>query len=225
MIRYLLLLITLICLEGCSHVEKWQKKMPSSSLNQESEPLELSVEKYISWVEDEENGLKVNKTIGNFTYSILYKPMAYEALLRLRGETITDSSYKSALKMMDSLQFITLRIKAGNGTKELLKTNLGSSDDYYSRIEYCSFQMQNDITLIEGDDTIPCSLFHFERIYDIAPEAVFVMSFPRSRFAIDGQHKTDMILSFEDRLFDNGKINLGIQRSTFQNIPIVKINN
>lgn len=221
--RVLLYISFTFCIAGCSHVEQWKEKYSSTSDKTSIIPMQLSAEQYVSWVDEEKNGLKVSKTIRDITYSILYKPLPYEALLRLSQERITDSSFSAELKNMDSLQYITLKIKSSKTTKELLKMELKSSDEYYSRIEYCSFHMQDDITLIEGEDTLACRLFHFERVYDIAPEAVFVMAFPMGRNRKSGT--SNKIFSFDDRLFDNGKINLGILKSVFENIPQVKINN
>ena len=40
--------------------------------------------------------------------------------------------------------------------------------------------MQNDLKLVSGTDTVPCTLFHYVRNFDLAPYAEFVLAFKSS---------------------------------------------
>jgi len=214
--RLLILLVIVSFLFACSHTNRIEN---GDTKDRKITQL-LSAADFLSWVNDETNGMKVKKTIGDITYTCLYKPIAYEALLRLSDEKITDTLLNKEMDDIKGLQYLTLRITNIKGGKELLKESLQSNDEYYRRIEYCSFKMQDDIKLIDGNDTLDCKLFHFERVFDLAPEAVFVLAFASNKSQTE-EDVNNKILSFDDKLFGNGKINIGIDKASLNNIPSV----
>src|SRR5256885_770874 len=57
---------------------------------------------------------------------------------------------------------------------------ISSDEEYSDRVNYCAFKFQNDISLYDGKDSIPCSLFHFERAFDIVPYGKFILGFAKS---------------------------------------------
>jgi hypothetical protein len=177
----------------------------------------LSPAEYMAWVQNKENGLKVEKTIGEFTYSAQYKPLAYVALLELKSDTVSEAVLKQKMEEFSGLQYFTLQISA-DSQQELLKKNLTETNDYYGRIQYFSFDMQRDLKLIEGKDTLNCELFHFERVYGLAPYARFVLGFPKT----NDQH--DKTLFLDEKVFGSGKVYLTIQAKNNNQLPAVITN-
>ncbi len=169
---------------------------------------------YVSWVEDTQNGLKVEKTIEDFTYTLQFKPLEYVALMELKNDSILANELKKTIDNYSDLQYYTFRISAP-GEGEFLKKKLGSTDEYYHRIQYYSFEMQNDLKLIDGKDTLDCALFHFERVYGLAPYATFVLGFPPS------ESMNNKTLFYDEKVFGTGKIYLTVQLKNYKKLPSV----
>lgn len=190
----------------------------------------LAPDEYVKWIENNDNGIKVAKKIGDFTYAALFKPYEYVALTELKKDSINKKNVQQKINECDGLQYFTFRISAENQKEELLKVNLNSEQDYYSRIEYFSFKMQNDLKLIDGKDTLDCALFHFERVFGLAPYATFVLGFPLTREEMKitesgkkNSYKNKTLL-FEDRTFGAGNIYMTIKQENLNRIPELIIN-
>jgi hypothetical protein len=93
--------------------------------------------------------------------------------------------------------------------------------DYFQRLEYLTSNVQNDISLIEGTDTIPCGLCHYERNYGLSPYANIVLGFKK---ASGKNEKQDRIFVYDDQIWGVGKIMLKISNSDIDNVPFMKLN-
>jgi hypothetical protein len=116
------------------------------------------------------------------------------------------------------MQYYNLRIELKDGTGELLKHGATSAADYKGRVNYFAFAMQNDIKLVEGDDTVPCLLFHYERAYDVAPYGTFLLAFPLPK-----NSKTDRTLIFTDHGFNKGIIKFFYRGADINNQPQLEV--
>ena len=111
-----------------------------------------------------------------------------------------------------------MKVEIENTEGEFIRYGNPSAEEYSHRINYCSFQMQKDIFLVEGDDTLACGLFHFERTYDIAPYATFLLGFPLKK---EKQNK-DKVLVFNDRLFNKGTMRFVFKNEDIKKTPLLK---
>lgn len=215
------LLIVLFLNFGCSNKSADFINAENTGNNEAAEkkitPEKLSPRAYVAWVEDKNNGLKVEKTIEEFTYTLQYKPLEYVALMELKKDAVGGLELNKKIEEYDGLQYYTFRIST-ESRMELLKKNLKETNEYYGRIQYFSFDMQKDLKLIEGKDTLNCVLFHFERVYGLAPYATFVLGFPLT----DGIN--DKTLFYDEQVFGSGKIYLTIQSKNCKKTPSVITN-
>lgn len=157
-----------------------------------------SPEKLVAYISSPENGYYKEKEIDEIKFSALLKPIEFIKA----NEKIKSSSSKIADD--DDLQYFDLRITVKDFSMEFLKYNLASASDYPQRVDYCSFEMQNDIYLIDGKDTLPCVYYHFERAYNVVPFGHFILAFkPTNKDVV--RAKT---LVYYDRLFDKGLIKM-----------------
>lgn len=194
--------------KGTSVLEKYSNQV---SLSEPESP--LNTNEYVEWVE---NNLKSEKKIGDLSFTAVYKPYPYIASIELSKDNITAAELKKKTEEIDGLQYFTFRISSEIESQELLKIGLKDENEYYPRLEYFSFQMQNDITLIDGEAVLFCRLFHFERVYGIAPYATFVLGFPLNDKTSAASNKT---LVYDDKIFNVGKINLTIKGSDIERTP------
>lgn len=192
--------------------------IPEETVNQAvmNDAEKVPVQDYIKWVNNSDNGLKVEKTIEDFTYSLQYKPDEYVALMELKKDTVSATELKKKMSEYDGLQYFNFKIETDSRT-ELLKKNLTQTNEYYARIQYFSFDMQKDLKLIDGKDTLDCTLFHFERVFGLAPYATFVLGFPK------GDGINNKTLYYNEKVFGSGKIYLTVQSENIKQIPSVII--
>src|ERR1700751_4964497 len=140
---------------------------------------------YVSWMQDEKHGLSKKKEIEDITFSIQYKPVNYIICLENKQEQLADSLVKRRANELEGARYFDLSIGLTEGEGEILKYHLTSVPEYDSRIKYFAFDMQKDIKLVEGNDTLDCMMFHFERAYDVSPYSKFLLAFP-----ISGKNKS-----------------------------------
>lgn len=237
MIRVYIFIFSLILCSACNEPSKeWQilffnktdKSIESGSESKHNGELvykssTLNRSEYIEWVIDENNGLNVEKRINEFIFKSQFKPDEFEALLNLNSDDkITNSALFEKVEEIKDAQYFTLSISCPDANGDILKYKVSDANEYYARVEYYSFNVQNDITLIDGKDTLQCALCHFERTYSSAPVIKLILAFPESsqQHAKGSCHQK--ILCFDDRVFACGKVNIEITEKAVCSIPRLK---
>jgi hypothetical protein len=182
----------------------------SSMTRKKLTPLE-----YVVWVENPDNGLKVERSWDHYKLTLQYEPLEYVTLKDIGKLEVTAAEFNKKKKEFGNYQYYLLTIKDTLGNEELLKSDLNDKNEYYSRVEYFSFEMQKDLLLAEGTDTLNCLLHHFERIYGIAPYATFILAFEKTKHS-DESNKT---LIYSDRALGIGIAKIKIREENLENIP------
>lgn len=192
-----------------------QQEMPGGN---ENESISLEPGEYVQWVQNPENGLRKEKTIDDLVFRAQYKPHEYIVCMEEREPQLQDTLVKRKIAELSDMQYYDLKIELKKGEGELLKYKLSSAEEYDKRVNYFAFNMQNDIQLIEGNDTLPCSLFHFERAYDVTPSSIFILGFPISKNN-PAESKTLVIY---DKTFGKGLIKFMFSNKELKNLPKLK---
>jgi hypothetical protein len=207
------------CASGEGSTKSDRKKSGGffSQLFSSSNEKELSAAAYINYVEDPGNGLLKEKEIDDIKFSLQYEPYEYLCIKELGHDSVKKEELQAAIKEREDMDYFVLKIQAKNNNQELLKYKLSDEKQYQERVDYFSFRMQDDIKLIEGKDSLFCRMFHFERIFGVAPYAKFVLGFEKSK------RDEDKLFVFEDRVFKSGTIKLIITKEDITNIPSLKI--
>lgn len=173
---------------------------------------------YVRWMKDEDNGFRNEKTIGDLTFSAQYKTPEYITCMELHGMPCMDSVLKKNRSGLSDMQYYDLKILLADGSGELLKYKLSSSGQYNERVNYFAFGMQQDISLVDGKDTLPCALYHFERAYDVMPSATIVLGFSKK----NGRDTNDKTLLVDDRTFNKGMLKFKFAAAELNNKPKLK---
>jgi hypothetical protein len=168
----------------------------------------VSYEDYPAWVAHLNNGLSKTKEISAFKYAIQYKPIEY-ILSKKNKDTLVASDF-------EDLHYIDLTLSHAD-YPAYLKIDLVAKNDYYARLKYFSFEIQNDLKLIDGADTLKCVFSHFERTYGITPYIKIVTAFEKNPTS-----KNDLYFTYHDQLFNNGIIILPVKQKALKNIPKIK---
>lgn len=177
---------------------------------------ELSPQEYVKWVEDPSNGLKVERKMDAVIYSVQYKPLAYIVAKEEKNNSIKKSTLETREKILEKMQYYTLRM-ATNG-KDLLTVNSPSQQEYYQRQNYLTYELQHDIALVDGADTLSCGLFQAVGNYGLAPYMDFVLGFER-KDTLQEKPMNDKELILEDKVFGNGILKFTIKKEDIHKLP------
>jgi hypothetical protein len=176
----------------------------------------LSPDAYQNWVKEHYDLLNTSQQNENIITSLTYLPINWLAINEVGVKY--PKKILAAKNEYEGLEYFRLRISATSGQGDLLQLNAASTDDYYQRVEYFSFGMQDDLRLIMGSDTLPCSLFHYERNYGAAPYLDFMLG-----FAIKEISHLDYTLLYYDRVYAKSLIQMTIPISNINSIPTLNL--
>jgi hypothetical protein len=175
----------------------------------------LPLDRFAAWVIDKENHLAKEKTISEINFQLSYAPKECLAYLELKDEEYTKEKFAETVQHYNGMTYFNLTIGLNEGEGELLKYKLRSPQQYNDRVNYLSFQMQKDIYLIQGKDTLYPGLYNFERIFSIAPHITVMLAFDNAKFRA-GEEFT---VVYNDKLFDKGFIKYNYASKQLIDLP------
>lgn len=175
---------------------------------------------YMAWVKDESNGLHVSKQVGQHTFELQYKPYAFEALLHQHGAAVTKAELNKAIESLGGLQYFTLTIRSED-KKDPAGSVSTDEADYNQRLNYLMFDMQQDFSLIDGSDTLPCVFYHYERNFNLSPENNILLGFGLPKKNITN----DKTLFYNDQLLNTGPVLLTVKAADIAAVPSLKFPN
>jgi hypothetical protein len=207
--QFLLYIVVLMLLLGC------QSKENKPGYTKDADKIVLAPPDLKSWLKVEENGYTKEKQINEYEYILTFIPN--DLIINENEKNINSGNIDSIRKNYEMFCF-NFQIKLNGATDELLKYNLSSS--YEDRIRYVSFKMENDIKLIDNNDSIKVGLFHFERYFNTSSTCNFNISFPSEKII---KSKSELVqFCFYDKLFNNGVINFTFNKNIFTQQPKIK---
>jgi hypothetical protein len=168
---------------------------------------------YVSWMRNPENGIRKEKQIEEIIYSVQYKTPDYIACIEADNKD-SISPAKVTDDGTETIHYFDFKMTLENYEGEFLKHKLNSPAQYDSRVKYLAFGIEKDISLVEGGDTIPCTICHFERAYDVAPEATLLLGFVSKKKYLK---KKEFI--FHDKLFGKGIVKFTFTKDEMKSIP------
>lgn len=220
-ISFIYILIISVLFAHCSN--KTEPSIIKNKINYSN--MKLSESEYKEWNAEEatRHSFKKEKTIGEVSYSAEYVPQDKMALREFRTKNITEMEWQEALSHYEGLEYFTFKITHHNSNNEILKKDIASQAEYNNRILYCSFDMQKDLKIVtDKNDTVKCTLFHFERHYDATPFCTFQIAFEKDKLYQNNKIVKEWTLIFNDNLFNNGLIKLNFLVDNLKNTPKIK---
>jgi hypothetical protein len=219
--KYLFFILLVFSYSSCKeHVTEEgtipvEEEIKESALSDEIKMVTMPSENYITWVRNPQNGLVKTKTIDDLKFTVQYKPYEYIVCLEERSDKVADTTMKRKVKELDGMQYYDLKILLKTNEGELLKSGINSMEEYDKRVKYFSFGMQNDIQLVDGKDTLPCVMYHFERAYDATPVCTLLLGFNKDN---SNAAKPKTLLVY-DRTFNKGLLKFTFTEKRLQTLP------
>lgn len=133
----------------------------------------MSKDEYGQWIKDYDNGLHVKTTQGDFVYDVQYVPAEWKNFQ-------TASYSESEVDSTDGLQYYMLTIGSSAEGADLIDFGIASLEEKQRKLYYFSFLFQDDISLVDGNELLPCVLYHFEKDAAMRKSRTFVLGFERT---------------------------------------------
>jgi hypothetical protein len=178
----------------------------------------LSKEAYASYIDSEKSELVQSKEIGNFTVQCEYKTPEYIALRESNkdGEQVNQTKIN---EYKNTLHFY-LKFSSTNQT-DFLKEGIENAEEYGHRLAYFTEHIQNNISVVLDNDTIPCSYSYFERNYGVQKGSTLLVGFDK----INSELETipNMSFIYDDQVLGIGPIIFRYKSQNLKNIPQLDI--
>lgn len=172
----------------------------------------LDGKEYLSWVKNPDNGLMLTKKLGGISYSAQYKPYDFIVLNEQKEYNLTKTIVENREKELKGMIYYNIRISTLDHT-DILAKGVNDKSIYTQRLNYLSYDFQNNISLVTETDSVNCGLYHFVQTYGITPYIDMVVGFAAE------QIPTSQTLVIDDRVFGNGIIKFYIDKQDINNIP------
>ena len=173
---------------------------------------------YVRYVENPNNGLKVKQEVNGVGYILQYQPIEYCVMLEKRSFSIPSEIFKEEYKRFQGLEHYILRIDKTE--MDSLVNKLGDSSHYKKSItEYFDFNIQKDIKLVEGTDTIPCGLCQIDA--GMASSYTFTLGFPNKNN--EPSSLSDRYIIYSNKILNTGNVTLCVKGKDVKGIPNLKM--
>lgn len=170
---------------------------------------------YVKWVENDVNGLLVQQETETTVYTLQYKPIEYLVAVQERKQQLSKDVFDRVKSQMDGLQYYTLRVRSKEEKLAWLDRESLSEEDYLENVNHLSFGLQHELTLVDGQDSLSCLLFHWEQTNNIALTCTFLLGFDQPEQSEVSSKK----LVLEDDQLETGRIELTIRKEDLTKKP------
>jgi hypothetical protein len=176
----------------------------------------VDADAYVQYINTPENGLLKKVDAGDFKIEVQLRPAEYMALQELGIDMATKEKLDSMMNG-NNQEFFLLRIGSNGNKQDALINGISTEQEYFERIGYLISNIDKDVYLVDGTDTLRCAMHHFERSYHLA-------SYHNVLLVFDGlkQHggkRQDQFLVYDDKLLGIGKLNIRFDQKSINNIP------
>lgn len=176
----------------------------------------VDAETYIQFVNNPENGLLKNIEVGDFKIEVQLRPVEYVVIQELGAENLLKEDFETRVKD-NNQEYFLLRIGSKDSKSDALSNGITAQNEYLERIGYLIANIDKDIYLIEGDDTLRCAMHHFERSYHLTSYHNILLVFDRS--ISKGKKGQDQLFVYDDAILGIGKLNIKFESKAINNIP------
>ncbi len=129
----------------------------------------------------------------------------------------SQASFDSILKGYDSLLFFNLEVSMDGFSDELLHYKPEQGGSFDDRVTYYAFGMQKDICIVLAEkDTIPCTMYHYERNYGVSPKNKFILGFKASQLK-------DAVLVYDNKFLTTGPVKFALNEQELFTHSQIKI--
>jgi len=179
---------------------------------------EMASYEYRRFVEAIGNGYHKEVTAGDLIYSVQYKPYEYIAAAEQQWAGDTAVMHRRSQKLAGTVWF-NVGIRSKRGTTNPLKETSSDLNDYNTKLTYFLSGAEQQFRLFYNGEPMPCAGYFFENNYGLSPSDVMVVGFKIPDMVPSG----DVILEYEDVLYQSGTIKVKINKGALEELRNIKI--
>lgn len=177
---------------------------------------EILPSELIHWVDDKENGLVQRQEFEHYFFEAKYKPLDYVISMEGRTDHLSETKYATLKRDLEGLQYVDMTIGPLSGSGDALSSGIESNDEYFERLDYFVTYANQDIFMVQGQDTLYPKLYHFERNYGLAPKNTLLLGFAQ------GEENKDRYVYIDDKILGVGRVKFLFEDKHIKNTPILK---
>jgi len=177
----------------------------------------LSQEAYFGVLKSDHKEICQEKKFKDVRFSFRYRPIEEIILDDCGGRGLNDSLYAQLYNRHKDLQYYTLTLTSDRENDVLEHYNGESETAYFQMLDYLENGIQDNIYLVEGKDTLPCILSHYERNFGLSSQNNVSLAFKST--GPDKLASVDKVLVYDDQLFNTGIMQFRISKESLNNLP------
>ena len=177
-------------------------------------PKKLLPDKLTAYIQDEANGLKQTQAIGNFKYTITYRPIDLIVWQEIGNKGKREDSVIANLrKNYEQYNYFILNISAAG--KDALYGASGSMEAFSQNLQNLSYHMtQYSYAVTEKKDTLTLKDFYFPRLYGMGGGTQVMLVYNRTK---DPGEYTDIYI--EDIGLGTGRQKFRFKKEDMESVP------
>lgn len=179
---------------------------------------EMKPSDLIRWVEDGENGMIQRQDFEHYFFEVKYKPLDYVISVEGRTDELSSAKYEELKSQLEGLQYVDLNIGPLIQKGNALSGGTQNQEEYFERLDYFVTYANQDIFMVQGQDTLYPKLYHFERNYGLAPKNTLLLGFDQ------GEANQDRLVCIDDQVLGVGRVNFLFENEKIKSTPTLKRN-
>lgn len=172
---------------------------------------DLAPAELIKWIENKENGLIKEETIDGAKYTISLHPSQY-----MKARAIIEKDSFMLANYKDHNYSVVVKMEPSDNQTQFLILGAIDKSEPFGRINYYLNGIQNDIKVLNGEDTLAVENLVYERLYNVSPAQLILFGFDVKNIA------KPIKIIIDDRAIGTGKMQFEFNEKTLQSIPQIK---
>ena len=150
-------------------------------------------------------------------------PLDYIIAKEFRVENVSKENYVRKFKDLDGFTYFKLKIADKDKNAEAILHRASGEQEVKERLEYLSYGFEENIFIVRNNkkDTLPLSMYHFERTYGVAPHLEFLFSFKSDSVAEKCDKKFEILIN--DVVFNNSVLTYEFDKQKYVDAPKLKL--
>jgi hypothetical protein len=174
----------------------------------------LNAHQLAEWFQDTKNGYRVVKNSNQYTFDLQLRPILYEKALSIINNYNNDEEILND----DLSYYFTLKIKHHSGSDISTINTQNQMDKIEKNLYYLSYIMEDDVFLVQGNDTIKPLYFIYEKPYNLSKYSTFNFCFTLENI----KEKSDIVFVIDGGFFNTLPVKFKFSKEDIYNHPKLK---
>lgn len=173
---------------------------------------------YIKYINDEVNGLVVEREFNKIVYKAKLQPCEMIVLNNSIDKIKSDEQFRNEVSLYKGKLNFVFNIEDSKDGTYKVRELMFSKASYGKLLSYANVSLINDFKLLQGSDTLYCSIAHLESANSVQPIVRISLAFK----GLDTLKKNDLTLLYNDNIFLNGPLKFHFSMDALNKIPEIK---